>query len=113
MPTYNRNYYYLYFHSWLDTGFNFKHFEFSNREEDDREVQCLVSINRFGIHDEYSDECTFSKERYHGHYVSNITAELTNGIASKVNVYGISIYGKELTTSSSAIFRALKYIDDN
>jgi len=97
----------------LDTGFNFTHPEFSNKDE--REAKCLVSTSSSEVFPEEEEGCYFFDETYHGNAVADIAGGLTNGIAFKANIYGIAIYRSKnvYDTYSSSIITALSYINDN
>jgi len=91
----------------VDTGFNFRHPEFSNKEE--REAKCLYYINFGGIlKSPHEDYCYGKASNSHGMTTSDVAAGLTHGVASKANIYGIVI--DEMT---SDLFVVLQYIKDS
>ncbi|OUM60092.1 hypothetical protein PIROE2DRAFT_14217 [Piromyces sp. E2] len=90
----------------VDTGFDFRHPEFSNKDE--RETKCLYYINSGGLHKSPHEEYCYGKVDYsHGLMTSDAAAGLIHGVASKANVYGIVI--NEWT---SDLFVVLQYIKD-
>ncbi|OUM63973.1 hypothetical protein PIROE2DRAFT_9356 [Piromyces sp. E2] len=92
----------------VDTGFDFRHPEFSNKK--DREAKCLYYINYGGILTSPHEDYCYSKQpqNTHGLTSSDIAAGLIHGVASKANVYGIVI--DEWT---SDLFVVLQYVKDN
>lgn len=91
----------------IDSGFNFRNPEFSNTDE--RTVQCLVTVDRYNqYHEEFNDFCMHGHTKYHGSQVADMAAGLTNGVASKANIYGIGKRGTELYRST--IIKSLEYI---
>jgi len=92
----------------LDKGFNFRHFEYSNK--DDRTAQCLISISQEGIYGEFNDLCSYEYEDNHGNAVADIAGGLTNGVANKANIYGIVIYRDKVAYTSTFI-KALEFIN--
>jgi len=111
--TYDTNYYYpssagqdidIYV---IDTGFNFRHPEFSNKDE--REAKCLYYINKGGLLKPPHEDYCYSKVNYiHGSITSDTVAGLTHGVANKANVYGIVI-----DEWASDLFVVLQYLTDN
>ncbi|OUM60093.1 hypothetical protein PIROE2DRAFT_14218 [Piromyces sp. E2] len=90
----------------VDTGFDFRHPEFSNKDE--REAKCLYYINFGGILKSPHEEYCYGKQNIsHGLMTSDTAAGLIHGVASKANVYGIVI--NEWT---SDLFVVLQYIKD-
>ncbi|OUM60090.1 hypothetical protein PIROE2DRAFT_14215 [Piromyces sp. E2] len=91
----------------IDSGFDFRHPEFSNKDE--REAKCLYYINFGGILKSPHEEYCYGKVNYsHGLMTSDTAAGLIHGVASKANVYGIVI-----NEWSSDLFVILQYIKDN
>jgi len=93
----------------IDSGFNFRHFEYSNN---DRIAQCLISISEDSIYEEFNDFCSYEYDNNHGNKVANIVGGLTNGVASRANIYGIVTYRDEVAYTSTFI-KALEYINQN
>jgi len=122
--TYDENYYYpnsagedinIFL---LDSGFNFNHDEFSNRsskdEKKERITQCIGMIRYNYFFDEFTDKCTDFYDSGHGSVVANVAGGLTNGVASKANIYGIAIVGTEYDTENafvSSLVQGLEYIN--
>jgi len=79
----------------LDSGFNFAYDEFSNRSikknKNERVATCFGSarLNRSFL--DLTDTCVDIFDRGHGNVVANIAGGLTNGVASKANIYGFAI----------------------
>ncbi|OUM60089.1 hypothetical protein PIROE2DRAFT_14213 [Piromyces sp. E2] len=92
----------------IDSGFDFRHPEFSNKDE--RETKCLYFIRRGGLLKSPHEEYCYSEYIYghHGLKTSDTAAGLTHGVASKANVYGIV-----LDEIVSDLFVVLQYIKDN
>jgi len=107
----------------IDSGFNFKHSEYSNnskyyknksnkKDRNDRIVQCLISLDQYNIKYEHNDFCSYEYDNLHGSKVANMVGGLTNGVASKANIYGIATHrGPEAYTST--YIKALEYINNN
>jgi len=97
----------------IDTGFNFKNPEFSNKDE--RKTKCMAQIV-YGKPDLSisEDECGTVEESlinfgtYHGEWTSDAAAGLKHGVASKANIYGVAMS----LTSESNILGALQYVKD-
>eukprot|EP00833_Pecoramyces_ruminatium_P010944 jgi/Orpsp1_1/1184976/evm.model.c7180000091812.1 len=77
----------------LDSGFNFRHPEFANKDE--RTVKCAFFVNNAVVFpSKVEDYCEFTNGLiYHGLMVSDVAAELTHGVANKANIYGIALFG--------------------
>jgi hypothetical protein len=97
----------------IDTGFNFEHSEFSNKDE--RTVQCAIKI----VDGEYvkpisESKCSTSNPTlvdnnyYHGEYVSDAAAGLLHGVAKKANVYGVAFNAVNYRNAIAG----LKYVRD-
>jgi len=99
----------------LDTGFNFTHPEFSNKDE--RKAKCIAATTQMMTTPLDSEACYYGEELYHGNMVADIAGGLTNGVASKANIYGIAIYSNnrygDITMYASSVINALTYIDEN
>eukprot|EP00833_Pecoramyces_ruminatium_P010006 jgi/Orpsp1_1/1184038/evm.model.c7180000087755.1 len=91
--TYDKNYYYpssagkdidIFI---LDTGFNFRHPEFANKDE--RTVKCaFTSHNAIIFPSKVDDYCEFTNgKEYHGLMVSDVAGGLVHGVANKANIY--------------------------
>jgi len=113
---YDKNYYYpksagenidVYI---IDSGFDFRHSEFSNKDE--RITKCLRSyINSTIVEPLYDDYCVFRYD--HGKLVSDVLGGLTHGVASKANLYGIGIdVDEEGSANPTSILQALDYISE-
>ncbi|ORY57963.1 subtilisin-like protein [Neocallimastix californiae] len=75
----------------FDSGFNFQHPEFANKDE--RTIKCAFATKNgeiIPIENEDYCELTYGKE-YHGLMVSDIAGGLTHGVAGKANIYGIAL----------------------
>ncbi len=106
----------------LDTGFNFNHPAFSNKDE--REAKCIASTSRTEVTIEDNELCFFGDkqyQKYHGNMVADIAAGLINGVATTANIYGINVYTEFISHSSipdsdtfyaSAAINALTHIRD-
>jgi len=103
--TYDENYYYpnsageginIFI---LDSGFNFNHDEFSNRstrkEKKERTATCIASTRYKRLYYQMNSICRDSYDEGHGNIVADIAAGLTNGVASKANIYGIAIQSSQ------------------
>eukprot|EP00833_Pecoramyces_ruminatium_P006942 jgi/Orpsp1_1/1180974/evm.model.c7180000075306.1 len=76
----------------FDSGFNFRHSEFANKDE--RTVKCAFFVKNGEILPTHDDVCDYNEgETYHGLMVSDVAAGLTHGVANKANIYGIAIEG--------------------
>jgi len=74
----------------LDSGFNFRHPEFANKDE--RTTKCAFVVKQGRIFpSKYDDYCIISSN-IHGLGVSDVAGGLKNGVANKANIYGISLY---------------------
>eukprot|EP00833_Pecoramyces_ruminatium_P007022 jgi/Orpsp1_1/1181054/evm.model.c7180000075655.1 len=96
--TYDKNYYYpssagkdidIFI---LDTGFNFRHPEYANKDE--RTVKCVGVNNGTVLPSKFEEFCIFNKEiiGHHGLMVADVAGGLTHGVANKANIYGIPLY---------------------
>eukprot|EP00833_Pecoramyces_ruminatium_P001036 jgi/Orpsp1_1/1175068/evm.model.c7180000052517.1 len=117
----------------FDSGFNFRHSEFSNK--DDRTTKCIFTVKDAEIiptEDDKFCEPRAGKNKemeYHGELVADVVAGLTHGIAPKSNIYGVSIddtsvdydpedfesnnYSEFYTALWSGIIAGLQHIRDN
>eukprot|EP00833_Pecoramyces_ruminatium_P009411 jgi/Orpsp1_1/1183443/evm.model.c7180000085216.1 len=95
--TYDKNYYYpssagkdidIFI---LDSGFNFRHPEYANKDE--RIVKCALALNNGIAYPSKNDDyCDFTYgNAYHGHFISDVVGGLVHGVASKANIYGIAL----------------------
>jgi len=91
----------------LDTGFNFNHDEFSNRstnnKKNERITTCIASARYEKLYSELRDMCSDVYDEGHGNIVSGIAGGLTNGVASKANIYGIAILATEHDKQKASI----------
>ncbi|OUM61780.1 hypothetical protein PIROE2DRAFT_12137 [Piromyces sp. E2] len=72
----------------FDSGFNFRHEEFSNTDE--RDAKCILMISGGRVMQPYSEDyCHGLNLDDHGSGVADNAAGLKHGVASKANVYGI------------------------
>jgi len=99
----------------VDTGFNFKHPEFSNKE---RITKCVVRmVDGKPDHSVPEDNCGTNNpyyikdENYHGEWVSDIAAGLKYGVAPKANVYGVAAI--ETGYNMSNLISAVQYVSDH
>jgi len=97
----------------VDSGFNFRHPEFSNKNE--RTTKCVAKFvdgqRDYNITAEYcgTDNPGFiSTNEYHGEWVSDVAAGLKHGVAPKANVYGVSA-----DASFSGFITAVEYVADH
>jgi len=99
-----------------DSGFNFNNDEYSNRstkdEKKERITQCIGSVGYNILFDDFNDRCINFLDKGHGNAVANIAGGLKNGVASKANIFGISILGIDNRDSyyGSSLLQALEYI---
>jgi len=94
----------------IDTGFDFRYNEFSNKDE--REAKCLYYISEGGLMKSPQEDYCYNNsviEYTHGITTSDVAAGLTHGVANKANVYGI-VGGKKWT---SDLLVVLQYIKEN
>eukprot|EP00833_Pecoramyces_ruminatium_P012392 jgi/Orpsp1_1/1186424/evm.model.d7180000050500.1 len=94
----------------FDGGFNFKHSEFSNKDE--RKAECVVHIIDGKVADPPNSEYCYSSEvseESHGTKVATVAGGLNYGVARKANIYGVLM---ETYDNVNAI-AGLKYIKDN
>jgi len=98
----------------VDSGFNFKHAEFSNKDE--RTTKCLAEIvdgkPDLSISEDKcstKDEVLLMMNAYHGEWSSDVAAGLKHGVANKANIYGVTIP----SVSRSNLIGALQYVVDN
>ncbi|ORX52636.1 subtilisin-like protein [Piromyces finnis] len=72
----------------FDSGFNFNHAEFSNKDE--RDAKCILMISGGRVIQPFSDDyCHGPNLDDHGSGVADNAAGLKHGVANKANVYGI------------------------
>jgi len=100
----------------VDTGFNFRHPEFSNKNE--RTTKCVAKFvdgqRDFNITEEYcgTDNPIYTNiNEYHGEWVSDVAAGLKHGVAPKANVYGVS--ATQSDGSLSGFITAIEYVADH
>jgi len=77
----------------LDNGFNFRHSEFSNKDE--RTTKCIFKVENAKIVESDDDEFCENSKNYHGEKISDIVGGLIHGLAPKVNIYGVAMEEKE------------------
>jgi len=75
----------------FDNGFNFRHYEFSNREE--REVKCIIYIDKGSVDFRFyePERCWNGSSDFHGSKTADIIGGLNHGVASKANIYGVEL----------------------
>ncbi|ORY26378.1 subtilisin-like protein [Neocallimastix californiae] len=80
----------------FDTGFNFRHSEFNNKNS--RTVKCAVNIVEGKAYDVPDETYCMSNYRYdmymersHGTMVATVAGGMIRGVAKKANIYGILI----------------------
>ncbi|OUM65745.1 hypothetical protein PIROE2DRAFT_41380, partial [Piromyces sp. E2] len=97
----------------IDSGFNFRHPEFSNKDE--RTVKCIGIIsNGEYIEPEAEDYCI--SNNIHGELTSDCVGGIKHGSASKANIYGIglTIEGREGEENNNENFLlSLDYVLNN
>ena len=72
----------------FDSGFNFRHEEFSNTDE--RDAKCILMISGGRVMQPYNEDyCHGQQLDDHGSGVADNAAGLKHGVANKANVYGI------------------------
>jgi len=95
----------------LDSSFNFNYSEFSNTEE--RTVECTGIIDNGKVSTDVSKGCALSN-LYHGEITSVCAAGLTDGVASRANVYGIVVpVNRRGEIQDSDILAGVQYIYEN
>eukprot|EP00833_Pecoramyces_ruminatium_P008364 jgi/Orpsp1_1/1182396/evm.model.c7180000081125.2 len=73
-----------------NSGFNFRHPEFANKDE--RTTKCAFVVKQGRIFpSKYDDYCIISSN-IHRLEVSDVAGGLKNGVANKANIYGIPLY---------------------
>jgi len=95
----------------LDSGFNFRHSEFSDRSNG-RTVQCLITFDQDQYKFEFNDFCMNGHSEPHGSKVAAIIGGKTNGVASRANIYGIGVRRGNNQYISSFV-KGLEYINQN
>jgi len=98
----------------VDGGFNFNHPEYSNKDE--REVKCVIYVNEKNKYKKVKDPkiCMHDHSNYHGSQTTDVAGGITQGVASKANIYGIEIpLDEDASFTYSALLAALQYISDN
>jgi len=99
----------------LDSGFNFNHDEFSNRstinKNNKRIVTCIASARYQILYYRLNDKCTDEYDSGHGNVVANIVGGLTNGVASKANIFGIAILAGKKDTERASIISFIKSLE--
>jgi len=120
--SYDQNYYYpksggkdidIYL---IDSGFDFTHSDFSNKNE--RQAQCIayIEINNRAVTKINQKQCIseFNNEYYvgrHGEYTSRAIAGKDFGVAPNANIYGISInYINEYKISDMKLYKFLDFL---
>lgn len=100
----------------VDTGFIFRHPEFSNKEE--RITKCVVRmVDGKPDHSVPEDNCGTNNpyhikdENYHGEWVSDIAAGLKYGVAPKANVYGVAAIETGYTMAN--LISAVQYVSEH
>jgi len=93
----------------LDSGFNFRHSEFSDRSNG-RTIQCLITFDQNQYKYEFNDHCMNDHSDPHGSKVAAIIGGKTNGVASKANIYGIGVR-RGNNQSISSYIKGLEYIN--
>ncbi|OUM57695.1 carbohydrate-binding module family 18 protein [Piromyces sp. E2] len=92
----------------FDTGFNFDHYEYSNKYE--RIVTCGFNVTNGKVKSTPSNTfCHRPIPNNHGVIVSDVAGGVIHGVANKANIYGIVL--NELTVGNSVM--ALKFVRDN
>jgi len=69
-------------------------------------------LGRF--YSDYNDFCSDEYDDGHGNVVANVAAGLSNGVASKANIYGISILGEDIGNGypyATTLVQGLEYIN--
>jgi len=98
----------------IDSGFNFRHPEFSNTDE--RTVKCVVKVSN-GKVETISDESfcgtTDRYSDYHGEMVADTAAGIEKGVASKANIYSVALKVWFGDIKEIDIFAGLQYISEN
>jgi len=97
----------------IDSGFNFKHPEFSNTNE--RTVKCLGTFSNGTIIEPESDDYCASGN-IHGELTSDCASGINHGAASKANIYGIALAMEdeyEETFDTESFIMILDYISKN
>jgi len=92
----------------FDTGFNFNHYEYSNKYE--RIITCGFNVTNSKIKSiPNASYCHRPQPDNHGAIVTDVAAGMIHGVANKANVYGIVL--NELTVGNSIM--ALKYVQES
>jgi subtilisin family serine protease len=97
----------------IDSGFNFRHPEFSNKE--DRQAKCLGIISNGEFFNPEAEDFCISNN-IHGELTSDCVAGIKHGVASKANIYGIglTVEGREGEENNNENFLlSLDYILKN
>jgi len=103
----------------LDSGFNFRHDDFSNRitkenKKNERIATCFGSAGSNRSYLDLTDQCTDFSDDGHGNAVANVAAGLTNGVASKANVYGFTVvdtFFDDRYTLATTLLQGLEHIN--
>ncbi|ORX52214.1 subtilisin-like protein, partial [Piromyces finnis] len=91
----------------FDTGFNFEHYEYSNKYE--RIVTCGFNVTNSRVKSTPSTSiCHRANPDNHGVIVTDVVSGMIHGVANKANVYGILL--NELTVGNSVM--ALNFVND-
>lgn len=94
----------------FDGGFNFKHSEFSNKDE--REAKCVLHIVEGKISNTPNTEYCYSaevSESSHGTKVATVAGGLKYGVARKANIYGVLMENYDNVNAIAG----LQYVKDN
>jgi len=98
----------------LDNGFNFRHYDFANRDE--RDVKCIVYVDKFSVDTRiYEPErCWNGSSDFHGSKTSDVIGGLNRGVASKANIYGVELkYEDDGSIPFSTYLFAYQYLQQN
>ncbi|OUM61948.1 carbohydrate-binding module family 18 protein, partial [Piromyces sp. E2] len=95
----------------IDSGFNFEHPEFANKNE--RTIKCVKQIvNGEAVNPKSNEYCGTLEEdaKYHGESVADVAAGLIHGIANKANVNAIAVEKMDLKNLLGAIDYAKNHL---
>ena len=101
----------------LDSGFNFAYDEFSyrstNKNKNERIATCIGSARTNRSFLDITDRCPDIFDNGHGNAVANIAGGLTNGVASKANIYGFitQSIGNNEKTFAISLLQGLEHIN--
>ncbi|OUM66419.1 carbohydrate-binding module family 18 protein [Piromyces sp. E2] len=94
----------------FDTGFNFKHQEFSNTDE--RSAKCIFSVTDGKVAEVSNEKVCYSTGECkgdHGTACATVAAGKISGAAKKANIYGVLLYDYD----NANTIAALDYIKNN